>query len=110
MDAVHNLLVNLKLQFLALPHLVQLALLTGAGIWALREIITLGWNVYTRKTAPTREVDTGPHPGSSSAALDVEADEPNLALPAPDPLGQSPFHDPARAPDPIRTPTSRPLS
>ena len=50
-SAVDYLLLNLKLQILALPSLARLGLLAFAGIIVLREIIGIGWGLYQSRTA-----------------------------------------------------------
>jgi hypothetical protein len=88
--AVRDLLLNLKLQLLALPGLVRWGLLAFAGIVVLREAITLGWNVYTRRSlrGETQSAKLG---GSSVVGLTgpTATHEAGAALPAPDPLAMA---------------------
>ena len=81
-SAVRNLLLNLKLQLLALPNLAKWGVLAFAGIIILREAITLGWNISRRRRA-LAPVSVQPDAGPLSAGTTAD---PMGALPAPDPL------------------------
>jgi len=79
-SAIHNLLLNLRLQLLGLPNLAKWGLLAFAGIIVLREGITRVWDARQRKTAL--------RPGAPVPSALREGAQP--ALPAPDPLAEQP--------------------
>ncbi len=82
-DAWRDLLLNLKLQLLALPSLLRWGVLAFAGIVVLREGITAGWNIYqARKAAALPRATRPPENGVPSAGVPTEP----AALPAPDPF------------------------
>jgi hypothetical protein len=68
---VDDLLLNLKLQLLALPSLARWGLLAFAGVVILKEGIEIGWRLYR---------------GSASRAPSLAPGDAPAALPAPDPL------------------------
>jgi hypothetical protein len=89
-SAVDNLLLNLKLQLLALPSLARWGLLAFAGIIVLREIIDIGWGLYQGGTAGSGTdplVEVAVAQDISRAAPAGQAPTAR-ALPAPDPLAQ----------------------
>ena len=69
-SAIRDLILNLKLQLLALPNLARWGLITFAGIIVAREIATAAWNARQRRRALPAEPDTPhaepPMPGSES--------------------------------------------
>lgn len=82
-DAWRDLLLNLKLQLLALPSLLRWGVLAFAGVVVLREGITAGWHLYHRRRA---EALPQPGPGSVAAGEPPGTSTPAAALPGPDPL------------------------
>jgi hypothetical protein len=107
-SAIDNLLFNLKLQFLALPSLARLGLLTFAGMLVLREAIGVGWRLYQRRTARPASDARAEGTSGRDMALPAPAREAPAAaaLPAPDPLAQSslPVQQDVRIPMPGRVP------
>jgi hypothetical protein len=89
-SAVDNLLLNLKLQLLALPSLARWGLLAFAGIIVLREIIDTGWGLYQDRTAGsgTDPLVEGTAAQDTSQAHPAGQASTARALPAPDPLAQ----------------------
>ena len=79
-SAIHNLLLNLKLQLLALPNLLRWGLVAFAGVIITRQAITWIWNA--RQRGKSIHTSSGASPGSPA----VSAGEELPALPAPDPL------------------------
>ncbi len=59
-SAIHNLILNLKLQLLGLPNLARWGLISFAGIIVVREIATAAWNVRERRRAQRADAAT-PH-------------------------------------------------
>jgi hypothetical protein len=90
-SAVDYLLLNLKLQILALPSLARLGLLAFAGIIVLREIIGIGWGLYQSRTArsETDPLIQGTVAQDTSLADPAGQAPAARALPAPDPLAQA---------------------
>ncbi len=93
-SAVRDLLLNLKLQLLALPALARWGVLTFAGIIVLREVITLGWNARQRR----RTLASSPEAPTPHSIAGGVTSEPMGALPAPDPLAAPMPPKPAAAP------------
>jgi len=81
---IDNLLLNLKLQLLALPALARWGLLAFAGIIVLKESIEIGWRLYQ---------------GRSGRAASLAPGDDCAALPAPDPLADRPIPAAARERD-----------
>ncbi len=87
---IDNLLLNLKLQLLALPALARWGLLTFAGIVVLKESVEIGWRLYQ---------------GRVDRAAALRSGEAPAALPAPDPFAERPIPAVERERDMIpRTP------
>lgn len=88
-DAWRDLLLNLKLQLLALPSLLRWGVLAFAGIMILREGITAAWNLHQR-----RQSAMPPEPGPSlpvGVHRSTGATTEPAGLPGPDPLAPD-FH------------------
>lgn len=111
-SAVDNLLFNLKLQFLALPSLARLGLLTFAGIIILREAFELAWRLYQHRSVRP-DTEALPHGPSSRDTRDpapaVHAATPAV-LPPPDPLAQPSILVREGVKVPMPGPPSRPAS
>ncbi|MEP6573033.1 MAG: hypothetical protein ABJD11_10075 [Gemmatimonadota bacterium] len=105
-SAIHNLLFNLKLQLLALPALAKWGLLAFVSIKIGQEVITVGWDAYTRRRLQRADIRALGAPVSQIETRgDVtEASRGPAALPAPDAFGnpftQSPDASPVRIPTP----------
>lgn len=103
--ALHDLLFNLKLQFLALPSLARWGLLAFAGIVVMREVIDVGWKIYRRRSGGS---DPEYLTGKALVSAGVVPNQTPLptspaALRAPDPLANRPMPptDPAKVPVPV---------
>jgi hypothetical protein len=79
-SAIHNLLLNLKLQLLGLPNLARWALAAFAGIIILREVATAIWDVMRSRRA-LRAAPAMPYTDPS-----IPGPKDRGALPAPNPL------------------------
>jgi hypothetical protein len=83
-SAIDNLLLNLKLQLLALPALARWGVILFAGIVVLREGITMVWKARQLRGGQPRSAPATLAGSGSSTAPDPRP----MALPAPDPFAQ----------------------
>lgn len=106
-QAVDNLLLNLKLQLLALPSQAKWGLLAFAGILVLREAITLAWNLHQRRKLESAASEPRAAIPTADGSRKTDPDELGLpALPAPDPLAAPLFPQGELDDVRVRTPPS----
>jgi len=94
-EAIDALLLNLKLQLLALPAQARWGLMAFAGVIVLREVITIAWNARQRRLVggPAGLAKTPSEaPPAHSSTSDARTMDP-AALPAPDPFVNVQFQD-----------------